>query len=121
MNDTKSKHWSAGLPLVQFQKNTALNRNLGMSPYECLFGKYSNFIKVVNCWKIRDVFSRDVFLRDVLLGDVLLHDVLSCDVLWIERLSHYFFSQFGKQAKSIIMSKIIRQSKIRLGQKLEEV
>ena len=32
MNDNNSRHWLAGLPLVQFRKNTGLNRNLGMSP-----------------------------------------------------------------------------------------
>ena len=48
MRDNNSTHWSFGLPLVQFQKNTALNRNLGMSPYECLFGKYQQQ-KYVSC------------------------------------------------------------------------
>jgi hypothetical protein len=39
MRDNESKKWSIGIKFVQLQKNSALNKGIGRSPYEALFGK----------------------------------------------------------------------------------
>ena len=39
MAEKKSTNWSVGLHFVQLQKNSALNRGIGRSPYEAAFGK----------------------------------------------------------------------------------
>ena len=38
MLDNNTLQWSLGLKFVQMQKNNSLNRSIGMSPYEALFG-----------------------------------------------------------------------------------
>jgi hypothetical protein len=39
MVDHETTKWAAALPRIMFLKNTALNRGIGMSPYEMMFGK----------------------------------------------------------------------------------
>ena len=39
LNDKQTTNWATGLKFVQLQKNTAVNRILGTSPYKALFGQ----------------------------------------------------------------------------------
>ena len=39
MRDNEYTKWSIGIKFVQLQKNSALNKGIGRSPYEALFGK----------------------------------------------------------------------------------
>ena len=39
MGDNEYTKWSIGIKFVQLQKNSALNKGIGRSPYEALFGK----------------------------------------------------------------------------------
>ena len=39
LRDNESTKWSIGIKFVQIQKNSALNKGIGRSPYEALFGK----------------------------------------------------------------------------------
>lgn len=38
MRENKSTNWSKGLPEIQFGKNRALNKGIGRSPYQAMFG-----------------------------------------------------------------------------------
>ncbi|XP_069179461.1 uncharacterized protein [Procambarus clarkii] len=38
MCENQTRDWSAGLPFVQFTKNTAYSRGIGISPYKAVFG-----------------------------------------------------------------------------------
>jgi hypothetical protein len=39
MRDNESNKWLVGIKFVQLQKNSALNKGIGRTPYEALFGK----------------------------------------------------------------------------------
>jgi len=39
MKENKTTDWANGLRFVQWQKNTCVNRNIGRSPFEALYGK----------------------------------------------------------------------------------
>ena len=39
MRDNESTKWSIGIKFVKLQNNSALNKGIGRSPYEALFGK----------------------------------------------------------------------------------
>jgi hypothetical protein len=39
MRANESNKWSIGIKFVQLQQHSALNKGIGRSPYEALFGK----------------------------------------------------------------------------------